>query len=184
MALVPTRARRRRAWQLKSWIKIKTTSTCPRPHVCFLNNKINNNCGLLTKFDCFCERTTTHWKFEHAGLIPAFIMPTYELAFLMKNMARVSLFWFKFSCLRLNYWQSACIVSATGWFCSFIYLLRFQFQPEIAVSLKRTAQEIFNRGGFIRKIENLGVSRDTPYKISAHGQVHRSARYDFLPCSK
>jgi len=53
----------------------------------------------------------------------------------------------------------------------------FVEQPEIAVSLKRTAQEIFNRGGFIRKLENLGIGKDTPYKISSHGQVHRTARF-------
>ncbi|XP_065343983.1 small ribosomal subunit protein bS6m [Cloeon dipterum] len=64
-------------------------------------------------------------------------MPTYELAFLLKNMSK----------------------------------------PDIAVSLKRAAQEIFLRGGFIRKLENLGISKDTPYKISSHGQVHRTASY-------
>ncbi|XP_059479956.1 small ribosomal subunit protein bS6m [Neocloeon triangulifer] len=64
-------------------------------------------------------------------------MPTYELAFLLKNMTK----------------------------------------PELAVSMKRAAQEIFNRGGFIRKMENLGISKETPYKISSHGQVHRTASY-------
>lgn len=38
--------------------------------------------------------------------------------------------------------------------------------------MKRTAEGIFERGGFIRKIENLG-SRALPYKISKHGQVHK-----------
>lgn len=38
--------------------------------------------------------------------------------------------------------------------------------------MKRASEGIFERGGFIRKIENLGP-RALPYKISKHGQVHR-----------
>lgn len=38
--------------------------------------------------------------------------------------------------------------------------------------MKRAAEGIFEKGGFIRKIENLGA-RDLPYKISRHGLVHK-----------
>jgi small subunit ribosomal protein S6 len=40
-------------------------------------------------------------------------------------------------------------------------------------TLKRTAEAIFERGGFIRKIENLG-SRSLPFKVSEHGLVHKA----------
>lgn len=43
-------------------------------------------------------------------------------------------------------------------------------------TLKRTATQIFNKGGIIRKIENLGT-RSMPYKISSHGLVYREASY-------
>ncbi|XP_046670053.1 probable 28S ribosomal protein S6, mitochondrial [Homalodisca vitripennis] len=59
--------------------------------------------------------------------------------------------------------------------------------PKVDTStiLKRAANAIFEHGGIIRKIENLG-SRPTPYKISSHGQVHKEASYfvytfDFPP---
>lgn len=41
------------------------------------------------------------------------------------------------------------------------------------MTLKRTAAQIFDKGGFIRKIDNLGP-RNLPYKISEHGLVHRT----------
>lgn len=40
--------------------------------------------------------------------------------------------------------------------------------------MKRIASGIFNRGGIIRKIDNLG-QQPTPYKMSAHGFVQREA---------
>lgn len=43
-------------------------------------------------------------------------------------------------------------------------------------TLRRTADAIFEKGGIIRKLENLGT-KPTPYKISAHGLVHRQASY-------
>lgn len=49
------------------------------------------------------------------------------------------------------------------------------FQLDTAAVLKRAANYIFEQGGFIRKLENLG-SRPTPYKISSHGFVHKEAR--------
>lgn len=39
-------------------------------------------------------------------------------------------------------------------------------------TLKRTAESIFEKGGFIRKLENLGT-RELPFKTSEHGLVHK-----------
>ena len=46
-------------------------------------------------------------------------------------------------------------------------------QPELVSTLKRTAETIFNKGGIIRKIDNLG-SKPLPYKMSANGQVYKT----------
>lgn len=43
-------------------------------------------------------------------------------------------------------------------------------------TLKRTAESIFEAGGFIRKLDNLGF-RDLPHKISAHRLPHRQANH-------
>uniref|UniRef100_A0A1B6L4I5 Small ribosomal subunit protein bS6m n=1 Tax=Graphocephala atropunctata TaxID=36148 RepID=A0A1B6L4I5_9HEMI len=70
-----------------------------------------------------------------------------------------------------------------------IYELSFLIKvlPKIDTSsvLKRAANAIFEQGGIIRKIDNLG-SRPTPYKMSSHGHVHKEASYfvytfDFPP---
>lgn len=50
------------------------------------------------------------------------------------------------------------------------------FQPEIKQCLKRTASKIFEAGGFIRRIDNLGT-KDTPWKISSHDAIHKEASY-------
>lgn len=50
------------------------------------------------------------------------------------------------------------------------------FQPEITQCLKRTASKIFETGGFIRRIDNLGTA-ETPWKISSHDAVHKQASY-------
>lgn len=55
-------------------------------------------------------------------------------------------------------------------------LLRTMPKPELKSTLKRVATAVFNRGGIIRNIENLGF-RPMPYKTSAHGLVHREANY-------
>nr|CAD7576246.1 unnamed protein product [Timema californicum] len=52
-------------------------------------------------------------------------------------------------------------------------------EPEVVSTLKRTSEAIFETGGFIRKLENLGT-REIPYKTSAHGQVHKKASYFLL----
>lgn len=55
-------------------------------------------------------------------------------------------------------------------------LLRAMPKPELKTTLKRISNVIFNTGGIIRDIENLGF-RPMPYKTSAHGVVHREANY-------
>ncbi|XP_055843017.1 probable 28S ribosomal protein S6, mitochondrial [Episyrphus balteatus] len=55
-------------------------------------------------------------------------------------------------------------------------VLRQMSRPEIVSVLKRTAECIFDKGGIIRKLENLG-SRALPHKISEHGLVHREGNY-------
>lgn len=50
------------------------------------------------------------------------------------------------------------------------------FQPEITQCLKRTANKIFEAGGFIRRIDNLGTT-NTPWKISSHDSIHKEASY-------
>lgn len=49
-------------------------------------------------------------------------------------------------------------------------------QPDTVATLKRVATAIFNRGGVIRKIDNLG-QQPTPYKMSAHTRIHTEAGY-------
>lgn len=43
-------------------------------------------------------------------------------------------------------------------------------------TLKRTAETIYDKGGIIRKLDNIGL-QDTPYRISAHNLVHNKAHY-------
>ncbi|XP_026765423.1 probable 28S ribosomal protein S6, mitochondrial [Galleria mellonella] len=58
----------------------------------------------------------------------------------------------------------------------FALMLRAMPKPELKTALKRISHAIFDRGGIIRNIENLGF-RSMPYKTSAHGLVHREANY-------
>lgn len=58
-------------------------------------------------------------------------------------------------------------------------LLRIMKKPELVATLKRTAETIFNTGGFIRKIENCGV-KALPCKTSIHGHVHHEANNFFI----
>ncbi|KAG6463360.1 probable 28S ribosomal protein S6, mitochondrial [Manduca sexta] len=55
-------------------------------------------------------------------------------------------------------------------------MLRAMPKAELKTTLKRVANAIFDRGGLIRNIENLGM-RSMPYKTSSHGLVHREANY-------
>lgn len=58
-------------------------------------------------------------------------------------------------------------------------ILRIMKKPELVATLKRTAETIFNTGGFIRKMENWG-SKSLPCKISAHEHVHREGNHFFI----
>lgn len=55
-------------------------------------------------------------------------------------------------------------------------MLRAMPKPELKSTLTRISHAIFNRGGIIRNIENLGF-RPMPYKTSSHSVVHREANY-------
>ncbi|XP_008213719.1 probable 28S ribosomal protein S6, mitochondrial [Nasonia vitripennis] len=55
-------------------------------------------------------------------------------------------------------------------------LLKIMTRPELVVTLKRTAESIFKKGGFIRKIDNLGKLA-TPYRMSANNETHKEANY-------
>lgn len=48
------------------------------------------------------------------------------------------------------------------------------FQPEFKAAVKRSADQIFDRGGFIRKIDYLGFNK-LPYKISKNRLPYREA---------
>ncbi|KAJ8678967.1 hypothetical protein QAD02_014754 [Eretmocerus hayati] len=55
-------------------------------------------------------------------------------------------------------------------------LLKTMAKPELFNALKRTAETIFEKGGFLRKIDNLG-KQATPFKMSEWGQTHKEANY-------
>ncbi|RZC33058.1 Ribosomal S6 domain containing protein [Asbolus verrucosus] len=55
-------------------------------------------------------------------------------------------------------------------------LLRVMPKPELVSVVKRSANAIFEKGGIIRKLENMGT-RDMPNKTSVHGIVHHKASY-------
>lgn len=55
-------------------------------------------------------------------------------------------------------------------------ILRAMNRPETAGVLKRTAEAIMSRGGYIEKLENLGL-RQLPYAMRCHGQKHRQGHY-------
>ncbi|XP_039287790.1 probable 28S ribosomal protein S6, mitochondrial [Nilaparvata lugens] len=53
------------------------------------------------------------------------------------------------------------------------------FQAELASVLKRTAESIFEKGGIIRSISNIG-QKPTPFKISKNSKPYREACYFIL----
>lgn len=55
-------------------------------------------------------------------------------------------------------------------------LLRTMPKSQLKSTIKRTAQAIFDKGGIIRRIENMGT-RDMPFKTSVHGVVYNKASY-------
>ncbi|XP_013781081.1 probable 28S ribosomal protein S6, mitochondrial [Limulus polyphemus] len=55
-------------------------------------------------------------------------------------------------------------------------ILRKMSRPELVTTLKRTGQAIFEKGGIIRKIENLGT-RELPYRMRVHNHSHTEGSY-------
>ncbi|EDW78950.1 small ribosomal subunit protein bS6m [Drosophila tropicalis] len=49
-------------------------------------------------------------------------------------------------------------------------------RTELISVIKRTAEAILDKGGIIRKLENLGT-RALPHKLSEHGVVHRTGTH-------
>ena len=45
--------------------------------------------------------------------------------------------------------------------------------------LRRTALSIMEKGGVVRKMENLG-EQELPYRMRAHAEWHTHGRYEFL----
>ncbi|XP_076622590.1 mitochondrial ribosomal protein S6 [Colletes latitarsis] len=59
-------------------------------------------------------------------------------------------------------------------------LLRVMKQSEYASVLRRVADNIFDKGGFIRKIENWG-EKELPCKAKSNGKIYKEACH-FLVC--
>ncbi|KAH8286871.1 hypothetical protein KR018_003570 [Drosophila ironensis] len=55
-------------------------------------------------------------------------------------------------------------------------VLRQLPRPELISVIKRTAESILDKGGIIRRLENLGT-RPLPHKVSEHGVVHREGTH-------
>ncbi|KAH8408094.1 hypothetical protein KR222_003452 [Zaprionus bogoriensis] len=55
-------------------------------------------------------------------------------------------------------------------------VLRQLPRPELISVIRRTAESILDKGGIIRKLENLGT-RPLPHKVSEHGVVHREGTH-------
>ncbi|XP_014219509.1 probable 28S ribosomal protein S6, mitochondrial [Copidosoma floridanum] len=55
-------------------------------------------------------------------------------------------------------------------------LLKTMSKPQMIEVLKRTAEGIFQTGGFIKKIDNLG-KQPTPWKMMDNQIAHREAHY-------
>ncbi|CAB0043119.1 unnamed protein product [Trichogramma brassicae] len=58
-------------------------------------------------------------------------------------------------------------------------LLRTMSRPEVVNTLKRAAESIFDKGGFIRQIDNLGL-KPLPYRMSANSRIHHEANHFVL----
>ncbi|VVC25019.1 Hypothetical protein CINCED_3A012204 [Cinara cedri] len=61
---------------------------------------------------------------------------------------------------------------------SYEICLLFKALPKLQLKecLKRTANQIFESGGFIRRIDNLGT-QSTPWKINSHDAIYKQASY-------
>lgn len=80
-------------------------------------------------------------------------MPTYELALMLRVMSRVS--------SRCNWNKSKDIGNFDFFTC----------QPDLIGTVTRTSQAIFSKGGFLRKIDNIG-EQQLPFKINKNSQKH------------
>ncbi|CRK98773.1 CLUMA_CG011922, isoform A [Clunio marinus] len=54
-----------------------------------------------------------------------------------------------------------------------LVILRQMPRQEVITTLKRTAEAIFSKGGFIRKLDNLG-HRTLPFRVFEHGIIHKT----------
>lgn len=84
-------------------------------------------------------------------------MNPYELCLLLRVMPKVSIY--------IN--RKLQIINGSN------------LQPEIITTLKRAADAIYDKGGIIRKLENMGT-RPMPFKTSNHGMVYNKAAYFLL----
>ncbi|XP_062851099.1 28S ribosomal protein S6, mitochondrial [Trichomycterus rosablanca] len=55
-------------------------------------------------------------------------------------------------------------------------VLKAMQRPETAAVLRRTVENLMERGAVVRNLENLG-ERKLPYKITKHNQRHTQAAY-------
>nr|XP_045605079.1 probable 28S ribosomal protein S6, mitochondrial isoform X1 [Procambarus clarkii] len=55
-------------------------------------------------------------------------------------------------------------------------IMRNMSKARLVEAIKRVAESVINEGGYVSKIESLGT-KDLPYKMSAHGQVHTKGNY-------
>ena len=85
-------------------------------------------------------------------------MPTYELALMLRTMSRVR------RCQNLNYLRDTTKITV-------LFDFHMHFQPDLVSTITRTSQAIFSKGGFLRKIDNIGEQK-LPFKISKNSQQH------------
>ncbi|XP_063695838.1 small ribosomal subunit protein bS6m [Culicoides brevitarsis] len=53
-----------------------------------------------------------------------------------------------------------------------VLIMRQMARPDLVSALKRTSKQIFDHGGFLRKLENFGT-KQLPFKMSKNEQTHR-----------
>lgn len=104
-------------------------------------------------------------------------MPTYEVILLFRQLSRVSMdsktaksFILLHNSDDFLNISKITISNLTSTLC--LYIL----QPQFKAAVRRAADQIFDRGGFIRKIDYLGQNK-LPYKISKNQQPYREAEH-------
>jgi len=58
-----------------------------------------------------------------------------------------------------------------------LVVLKSMNKPELVSALKRTAETLWNQGGILWNIQNVGTNKTLPYKISIHGKRHSTGSY-------